>query len=132
MALISNYKVHIMFMAGNKLLKDKNSCTQRSVTKCKVSSQAKNSLRSAFLLAVKSNNFLLYVMLQLEVFPQVEGRNLKKVTISKSLPPLMKSTAYLPFINVLKSFVALRVVLLQFAIIHIWCSEVFTIKCPKV
>ena len=41
----SDYKDHIMFMAGNKLLKDKiYSFTQRSVTKCIINSQAKNSL----------------------------------------------------------------------------------------
>ena len=84
----------------------------------------KNSLRSDFSLAVKSNNFLLHVMLQTEVFPQVEGRNLKKLKISQPLPPLMKSTAYLSFLNALKGFVVFHVALLQFAIIHILCSEV--------
>ena len=67
-----------MFMLGNKLLKD-------IIVVLKDQSQkawAKNSLRSDFSLAVKSNNFLLHVMLQIEVFPQVEGRNLKKVKIS--------------------------------------------------
>ena len=67
-----------MFMLGNNLLKDK-------IVVLKDQSRnawAKNSLKSDFSLTVKSNNFLLHAMLQTEVFPQVEGRNLKKVKIS--------------------------------------------------
>ena len=36
----------------------------------------------------------------------------------------MQSTVYLPFLNPLKGFAAPRVGLLQFAIIHIWYSEI--------
>ena len=67
-----------MFMLGNKLLNNK-------IVVLKDQSQnawAKDSLRSDVSLAVKSNNFLLHVMLQTEVFPQVQGRNLNKVKIS--------------------------------------------------
>ena len=79
--LKSNYKDHIMFMLGNKLLKDKVVVLRDQSQ----NAQAKNSLLSDFLLAVESNNFLLHVMLQTKVFPQAEGRNLKKVKISHYL-----------------------------------------------
>ena len=73
MDLKSNTRITLCSCLETNLDKDKKKKNKIVVFKDQSQNAwAKNSLRSDFSLAVKSNNFLLHVMLQTEVFPQLK------------------------------------------------------------